>query len=122
MADLPEGSQALKPCPFCGVHLAPNTNQADLYVRRYGTHYNHPKDQCCWLSDDEVSPANLETWNRRAASPAPGPLTDAEMPPLPETQYRNCDADGVLIQTFTGEQMRAFARAILSAQAAKGRT
>lgn len=56
----------LKPCPFCGITLAANNNRRDLYVRRYGTHYQHPVNDC-YLSDTEVSPSQIEDWNRRAA-------------------------------------------------------
>ena len=55
----------LKPCPFCGVKLVANTNQADFYVARYGTHWDHPPG-LCFLADHEVSPSNIEDWNTRA--------------------------------------------------------
>lgn len=55
----------LLPCPFCGMELRANTNQADLYVRRYGTHYTHPDNPGCFLDDSEVSPRQVEEWNRR---------------------------------------------------------
>jgi len=54
------------PCPFCGVSLVANTNLSDLHVRRYGTHYDHPLDPC-FLAGAEVSPCEVESWNRRAA-------------------------------------------------------
>jgi hypothetical protein len=62
----------LKPCPFCGVALVANTNQADLYVKRYGTHYDHPTG-LCFLADAEISPAQIEEWNTR-------PAIDAALP------------------------------------------
>lgn len=54
----------LKPCPFCGVDLTVYDNPADLYVRRYGTHYQHPRSDC-HLSDHEVTPSEVNDWNRR---------------------------------------------------------
>ncbi len=61
-----ESTPALKPCPFCAVSLTPNNNPADSYVARYGTHYMHPPGDCV-LADWEISPSNVESWNRRAA-------------------------------------------------------
>lgn len=52
------------PCPFCGVKLTPNNNQADLYVRRYGTHYNHINNGC-FLGGDALTPADVPDWNKR---------------------------------------------------------
>lgn len=53
------------PCPFCGVSLTPNTNQADMYVHRYGTYYDHPESDC-FVGGHEVSPSLIAAWNRRA--------------------------------------------------------
>lgn len=61
VADLPD----MKPCPFCGIALAVNDNRRDFYVRRYGTHYQHPVTDC-YLSDTEVTPSQVGEWNRRA--------------------------------------------------------
>jgi hypothetical protein len=55
----------LNRCPFCSSELMPNTNQDDLYVRRYGTHWVHP-DGPCFLDGTEVSPSQVDAWNRRA--------------------------------------------------------
>jgi hypothetical protein len=57
-------SEEVKPCPFCGATLMPNNNQDDLYVRRYGTHYQHPQGDC-FMGDWEVSPSGIGDWNRR---------------------------------------------------------
>ena len=54
----------LKPCPFCGAELVPNTNQRDLYVKRYGTHYMHANNGCL-LDGNELTPSEVEGWNKR---------------------------------------------------------
>jgi hypothetical protein len=72
-------SAELKPCPFCGVALVANTNRADLYVKRYGTYYSHPRD-LCYMSDAEVSPSQVEEWNARAAHTAEPPINAAAQP------------------------------------------
>lgn len=58
--------QELLPCPFCGIALERHDDQADLYVARYGAHWEHP-DNSCFLSGDEVSPSNIDGWNQRAS-------------------------------------------------------
>lgn len=109
--------EALLPCPFCGCDLVPNTNQADMMVRRYGTHYDHPQS-LCHLSEHEVRPIEVEDWNLRAAPP----IAPVELPPLPEPagaievdlgpagpEYM----DGARLQKsadgYSVEQMRAYA-------------
>lgn len=73
-----EERAALLPCPFCGAALTPNDNPADLYVRRYGTHHMHPATPtCCHLDGHEVTPSEVDAWNRRASSP-PVPQQGAE--------------------------------------------
>jgi hypothetical protein len=55
------------PCLFCGAELQPNNNLADIYVHRYGTHYDHRSGpDGCILSGLEVSPGEIDDWNRRA--------------------------------------------------------
>jgi hypothetical protein len=54
----------LKRCPFCSIELMPNTNRGDLYVKRYGPHWDHP-DGLCFLADTEVSPSEVDAWNQR---------------------------------------------------------
>lgn len=61
----------LLPCPFCSCKLLPNTNQGDLYVKRYGSHFDHPGG-LCFLADAEVSPSEVEAWNRRSTAPTTG--------------------------------------------------
>lgn len=73
--------EALKPCPFCGVRLVPNNNHSDLYVRRYGTHYAHPRS-LCHLSEHEVSPGQVADWNARASLEASQAQEAAEPKPL----------------------------------------
>lgn len=68
--DPQEREAPVLPCPFCGETLAANNDQRDMYVRRYGTHYSH-SGMDCYLADTEVSPSQVESWNRRAAAPAP---------------------------------------------------
>lgn len=84
------GMSDMKPCPFCGIALTPNTNQEDLYVRRYGTHYGHPWNGC-YLSDDEVSPSQIEEWNNR------GEIVSATAPaqrqPNSETMRKSAEED-----------------------------
>lgn len=55
----------LKPCPFCGALLVANNSMEDFYVRRYGTYYVHPS-ALCFLDGTEISPSEVEDWNRRA--------------------------------------------------------
>lgn len=57
----------LKRCPFCSIELMPNTNKGDLYVKRYGPHWDHPGG-LCFLADTEVSPAQVDAWNHRVAT------------------------------------------------------
>ena len=52
----------LLPCPFCGESLVANNNPDDLYVRRYGTHWDHPTNDC-FLENVEVSPPEIDDWN-----------------------------------------------------------
>lgn len=62
-------NNTLLPCPFCGASLVENNNQDDLYVRRYGPHWDHPMGNC-FLEDTEVSPSQIRDWNTRAQPPA----------------------------------------------------
>jgi hypothetical protein len=61
---------SLLPCPFCNVALVANNNQADLPVRRYGTHYLHPNNGCL-LEGNELTPSEVAAWNRRAPAVPP---------------------------------------------------
>lgn len=71
----------MKPCPFCGTRLRVNDNMEDLYVRRYGVHYMHPtiSGVDCPLEDHEVSPGDIESWNRRVAPMIALPLAAAKL-------------------------------------------
>lgn len=76
LAGVSVASELLR-CPFCSCELMPNTNQDDLYVKRYGTHWNHP-DGPCFLADMEVSPSQVDAWNRRSTAPTTGSAPDAK--------------------------------------------
>lgn len=101
----------IKPCPFCGISLTANTNRADLYVRRYGTHYAHPIDNC-FLSDAEVSPCQVKEWNRRAIEAATlasssAAREDAWIPASERLPEPNVDC--VVAWTCGNETRQAFA-------------
>lgn len=106
----PTDDAKLLPCPFCAQSLMPNNNQDDLYVRRYGTHYQHPRGDC-HLSDHEVSPSEIAAWNRRAALQAPP--ADV-MRALEALEAKNTPSTIRLIAgEMTAQEMRT-ARAVLT--------
>lgn len=67
---LEQGVAKLEPCPLCRLALVANSNMSDLYVRRYGTHYEHPENGCL-LAGYEVSPSQIDHWNTKSAISPP---------------------------------------------------
>jgi hypothetical protein len=109
------GSIPVLPCPFCGVTLEVNDNRRDLYVRRYGTHYQHPINDC-YLSDTEVTPSQVAEWNRRPAPAAAVRLTE----PMVEAAYQVFVAEGwkVGLHELRGTLRKAIPAAITLGAAA----
>jgi hypothetical protein len=97
--DAERATPALKPCPFCGVHLKGEIDDGCSF-------HTHPKNEC-FFSEWEFDALNVEQWNRRSAA-----IGEGGLPELPDVlnRYTNVGLAG-----YTADQMRQFAHDAVAA-------